>query len=474
MDPDLAHPMAQMTDVVDWTLLGGELVPGDVEAVRELADRYGAAARLATACREGATAHGGAAASSGWSGATATAYREVIGVFASEVAPLESAADRAASALDGFAEVLASLQTTAADLLEIAQEADAQRSTAEATLQSLDRELAEAREALALARQRWEVTQGQADAAEATLDPAAGELQVRAGHLRIALNDAVERLAVVEAEITATERGLADANATLASARAEASRLREELRTSAVTAAVDLEPVLPYGQDLIIAASMTTAAPAGASSPSSSAAPAAQRPHPLTRPPAGIDRAPTTPSSAGLSDTAMTPTTAMSTAAVRSILAAVRLRGGTPVPVAKVQPKLEVFRTYQRLGLQDVTARGAAIARALGFEGVIGGLGTRPYRSDHSMGLALDLMTYDDVATGEALAAFYVENHADLGVTYVIWNGQIASPRDDWAWRPYRHPMGRTDRTAMHLDHVHVSFDPDDNAYACACFGVTS
>lgn len=146
--------------------------------------------------------------------------------------------------------------------------------------------------------------------------------------------------------------------------------------------------------------------------------------------------------------------------------------GGRPIPVDQVTPSMDVFRQYQRIGLQDVTARGAAMARALGFAGTIGGLGWRPTPTDHSSGLAIDLMTYDDVATGEVLAQFFREHHEELGVTYVIWNGQIASARQDWAWRTYRHPAGRTDATAMHLDHVHVSFDPADNAYACACFGV--
>ncbi len=110
-------------------------------------------------------------------------------------------------------------------------------------------------------------------------------------------------------------------------------------------------------------------------------------------------------------------------------------------------------------GLQPNAARGAAAARRiLGFQGDIGGIGHRNNASDHPHGNAIDLMTHDDLEFGWEAAEWYRQNRDQFGVTYVIFNGAIASPRSDWQWRPYRHPAGRTDPTAMHDDHVHVSF----------------
>jgi hypothetical protein len=110
-------------------------------------------------------------------------------------------------------------------------------------------------------------------------------------------------------------------------------------------------------------------------------------------------------------------------------------------------------------GLQPNAARGAAAARRiLGFEGTIGGIGQRNNASDHPHGNAIDIMTHDDVGSGWSYAQWFLENRDQFGVTYIIFDGAIASPRGDWQWRPYRHPAGRTDPTAMHKDHVHISF----------------
>jgi hypothetical protein len=86
------------------------------------------------------------------------------------------------------------------------------------------------------------------------------------------------------------------------------------------------------------------------------------------------------------------------------------------------------------------------------------GFGHRGNKTDHDDGLALDFMTYADRAKGNKIAAWFRANRAIHGVTYIIFNGRIASARNGWAWRPYRHPAGRSDATAMHRDHVHVSF----------------
>lgn len=110
-------------------------------------------------------------------------------------------------------------------------------------------------------------------------------------------------------------------------------------------------------------------------------------------------------------------------------------------------------------GLQPNAARGAAAARQLlGFTGTIGGLGERSNKSDHPHGNAIDLMTHQDTELGWRLADWYWQNRDGLGVTYIIFNGKIASPRNGWQWRPYRHPSGKSNPTLDHDDHVHVSF----------------
>lgn len=119
-------------------------------------------------------------------------------------------------------------------------------------------------------------------------------------------------------------------------------------------------------------------------------------------------------------------------------------------------------------GVQPVTTQGAQVARDFGFDGVIGGLGDRPNESDHGSGYAIDLMTGPIASRtgprtpeGQALADLFLANRDALNVKYVIWWEEISSPIDDWAWRHYEHPTGRSDDTADHYDHVHVSFNRD-------------
>lgn len=76
--------------------------------------------------------------------------------------------------------------------------------------------------------------------------------------------------------------------------------------------------------------------------------------------------------------------------------------------------------------------------------------------SDHPRGLALDFMVYSDRANGNAVAAYVLANASRLSVKYVIWFDRIWEPGT--GWKPYAHPSGRTDVTARHEDHVHVSF----------------
>lgn len=114
---------------------------------------------------------------------------------------------------------------------------------------------------------------------------------------------------------------------------------------------------------------------------------------------------------------------------------------------------------WLKTGLHENAARGAAIARAFGFTGSILGVGQRGNASDHPHGNADDFMTLDDVDTGWQIANYFLANHDELGVKYIIFQGKIIGGSRGWDdWRDYRHPAGRTDATALHMDHVHTSF----------------
>jgi hypothetical protein len=93
----------------------------------------------------------------------------------------------------------------------------------------------------------------------------------------------------------------------------------------------------------------------------------------------------------------------------------------------------------------------------------IGGLATSGHvsGSDHYTGRGVDLMingwqSAAGAQFGDEVAAYYVENADAFGITYVIWRGQIWSASRP-GWRPYRHPDGRADMTALHMDHLHIS-----------------
>lgn len=113
-------------------------------------------------------------------------------------------------------------------------------------------------------------------------------------------------------------------------------------------------------------------------------------------------------------------------------------------------------------GLSQWTSAGARVARQLGFSGTIGGIGGRGYKSDHPTGHAIDLMTGLSAAgkrNGWALANYYHSNRGKLRVKYIIFDGRIASSVDNWRWRHYGStPDGNTSATALHKDHVHISF----------------
>ena len=85
--------------------------------------------------------------------------------------------------------------------------------------------------------------------------------------------------------------------------------------------------------------------------------------------------------------------------------------------------------------------------------------------SDHYTGRAADLMIDDwqtaaGVEFGDRVAAYYVDNADAFGITYLIWRGRIWSEAHP-TWRTYSHPDGRTDPTALHMDHLHISVSGD-------------
>ena len=106
-------------------------------------------------------------------------------------------------------------------------------------------------------------------------------------------------------------------------------------------------------------------------------------------------------------------------------------------------------------GLRPNAANGARVVREMGFTGTIGGLGHRSGKSDHPHGNAIDVMTHGNVQQGRQIAEHFRQNHDSLGVKYVIYQQQIASPRTGWQWRPME---DRGSPTANHMDHPHISF----------------
>lgn len=90
----------------------------------------------------------------------------------------------------------------------------------------------------------------------------------------------------------------------------------------------------------------------------------------------------------------------------------------------------------------------------------IGTLGSRPNKSDHPMGKALDAMIPGwsggaGIALGNRVAQYFLSNPGRFGTKYIIWRKMINSGS---GWRGYRHPTGASNPTLDHMDHVHVSF----------------
>lgn len=83
-------------------------------------------------------------------------------------------------------------------------------------------------------------------------------------------------------------------------------------------------------------------------------------------------------------------------------------------------------------------------------------------KSDHALGLALDVMVYYNKALGQRVADYFAANYTELKVKYIIWYDQIFTTTGSRAlyWRHYTPPGGGTGRTLQHEDHVHISFFP--------------
>lgn len=91
----------------------------------------------------------------------------------------------------------------------------------------------------------------------------------------------------------------------------------------------------------------------------------------------------------------------------------------------------------------------------------IGTVGSRPNKSDHPMGKALDAMlpnwsSASGKRKGAQIAGWFVKNASRFGTKYVIYYDRINSGS---GWRRYTHPLGPNNNpTLQHRDHVHVSF----------------
>jgi hypothetical protein len=112
---------------------------------------------------------------------------------------------------------------------------------------------------------------------------------------------------------------------------------------------------------------------------------------------------------------------------------------------------------------------------AQNFPGVksIGGVGQRGNASDHPAGLALDFMMTtasraqgEEVANGNAVAAWFAANPNAFGTKYIIWMDRSNSGT---GWKPYVHPnlkgqsasqiASAANDNLQHRNHVHVSFN---------------
>ncbi|KLJ08180.1 hypothetical protein EMPG_16371 [Blastomyces silverae] len=85
--------------------------------------------------------------------------------------------------------------------------------------------------------------------------------------------------------------------------------------------------------------------------------------------------------------------------------------------------------------------------------------GKRSNKSEHPLGLALDLMTGAHSPNGQPLAEWVMRHAGSLKVTYVIWGQKIWEAGEKVrGWGSWEKMENRGGVTANHWDHVHVSF----------------
>jgi D-alanyl-D-alanine dipeptidase len=92
------------------------------------------------------------------------------------------------------------------------------------------------------------------------------------------------------------------------------------------------------------------------------------------------------------------------------------------------------------------------------------GVAQRSRDSDHSRGLAIDLMIRGD--RGDRIAECALANQDELGIDYVIWEQRI-NHGDGWD-----RMSDRGSDTENHYDHVHISFErnaPEDIPFPQRC-----
>lgn len=132
-------------------------------------------------------------------------------------------------------------------------------------------------------------------------------------------------------------------------------------------------------------------------------------------------------------------------------------------------------------GLNGSAKRGLEEAHKWGLP-LVSGKRSGGGSSDHDHGNAIDVGTLPIGAASSNGGTQQMKEFAEhmrqegkagrLNVKYIIRDGQIASSRDNWAWRPYIYP-GKTQaqldalkrsnpgeyNRIQHFDHVHVSFN---------------
>ena len=132
-------------------------------------------------------------------------------------------------------------------------------------------------------------------------------------------------------------------------------------------------------------------------------------------------------------------------------------------------------------GLNGSAKRGLEEAHKYGLP-LVSGKRSGGGSSDHDHGNAIDVGTLPIGAASSNGGTPQMKEFAEhmrqegkagrLNVKYIIRDGQIASSRDNWAWRPYIYP-GKTQaqldalkrsnpgeyNRIQHFDHVHVSFN---------------